>query len=333
MMRVWGVWLIFVGVIWLVIAFNMDTSVVSYRGMYGADRVENIGLIARRQNHLMVASLITLIGTLMTIFGSGRTGERASSTEVPNFQVANTPPCERDLSLDAYRLWLAAKYDIKKNEVFDSFIYDDQIFKSLDDALKHAHAQEEALLAEIEEKLIAKKEEEIRRSAALNIELERQAVNGRKFAIILVIIPIILSAGFMYRGYKKTKNDISSKEEKVFAYNEISKNWQFNKPEDWEILSVINVKDSYNENSKWCKYKAGALVKFKSPISLDSGKENFKILDNILPNSKNPYGNHSGEYEYKAREYELRDGTSLIAHSTKEGDIYVCEIAFQNKNK
>lgn len=333
MMRVWGVWLIFVGVIWLVIAFNMDTSVVSYSGMYGADRVENIGLIARRQNHLMVASLITLIGTLMTIFGGGRTGERASSTEVPNFQVTDTPPCERDLSLDTYRLWLAAKYDIKKNEVFDSFICDDQIFKALEDALKHAHDKEEDLLAEIEAKLIAKKEEEIRRSAALKIELDRQDANGKKFAIILVIIPIILSVVFMYHGFKKQKENTSSKEEKFSAYKDISRNWQFNKPADWEILSVVNVQDSYNENSKWCKYKAGALVKFKSPISLDSERENIKILDNNLPNSKNPYVAHSGEYEYKEREYELRDGTYLIAHSTKEGDIYVCEVVSQNKNK
>lgn len=205
MMRVWGVWLIVIGAIWLVIAFNMDTS-VAYGGLYGAQsRVENIGLIAQRQNHLMVASLITLIGTLMTIFGGGRTGERASSTEVPNFQVTDTPPCERDLSLDTYRLWLAAKYDIKKNEVFDSFICDDQIFKALEDALKHAHDKEEDLLAEIEAKLIAKKEEEIRRSAALKIELDRHDANGKKFGVILIIVFIIFAAAFSYSAIKKSR--------------------------------------------------------------------------------------------------------------------------------
>lgn len=208
MMRVWGVWLIAIGAIWLVIAFNMDTSVVSYGGMYGApSRVENIGLIAQRQNHLMVASLITLIGTLMTIFGGGGASERASSAEIPNAQVADSPPCKRDLSLDAYRLWLAAKYDIKKNQVFDGFVYEEKIFNSLEEALRVAHDQEEKLLAELEIKILEEKKEEAERAEFLKAELERQDKNSKKFGFIFIIILIIFATIFSYSAIKKSREN------------------------------------------------------------------------------------------------------------------------------
>jgi len=49
-MRELGCLLVAIGVVWLVIAFNLDTSVGTGSGLYLPDRIENIGLIARRQN-------------------------------------------------------------------------------------------------------------------------------------------------------------------------------------------------------------------------------------------------------------------------------------------
>lgn len=59
----WGV--LIVGLIWVIVALNMDVSVVT---QYGG-RVNNIGLMASRQNHIIIGGFIALCGVLMAIFG------------------------------------------------------------------------------------------------------------------------------------------------------------------------------------------------------------------------------------------------------------------------
>lgn len=53
------------GVFWLMLAANMDTSVST--GLGG--RVNNIGLMAQKQNYLLMAAFASLCGLLMVIFG------------------------------------------------------------------------------------------------------------------------------------------------------------------------------------------------------------------------------------------------------------------------
>lgn len=72
---------------------------------------------------------------------------------------------ERALSNDAYKLWLAAHYGIKRNELFDSFVLGERIFPELEEALAYAHSQELEAIAAAEAAAIAKAEAE---------ELERQ---------------------------------------------------------------------------------------------------------------------------------------------------------------
>ena len=58
-----------VGIIWLVVALNMDTT-VSVEGRYlGIDRVHNVGLMNQRTNHTIAASAITVVGALLGIAG------------------------------------------------------------------------------------------------------------------------------------------------------------------------------------------------------------------------------------------------------------------------
>ncbi|MBS2699822.1 zinc ribbon domain-containing protein, partial [Salmonella enterica subsp. enterica serovar 1,4,[5],12:i:-] len=64
-MREFGFLLLAVGVVWLLIAFNMDTYVFTGYG----ERVNNIGLIASKQNHLLISSVISICAILMIIFG------------------------------------------------------------------------------------------------------------------------------------------------------------------------------------------------------------------------------------------------------------------------
>ena len=55
------------GLIWAVIALNMDVTVLTERG----SRVTNLGLIASRQNHLFIGAFIVLCGLLMILLGKG----------------------------------------------------------------------------------------------------------------------------------------------------------------------------------------------------------------------------------------------------------------------
>ncbi|NHB93266.1 hypothetical protein [Photorhabdus cinerea] len=62
-MRVLGYFLLNVGIIWILVALNMDTSVSS---QYGS-KINSIRLIASQQNHLLIGAFITLYGLIMII--------------------------------------------------------------------------------------------------------------------------------------------------------------------------------------------------------------------------------------------------------------------------
>ncbi|ELY4544125.1 zinc ribbon domain-containing protein [Cronobacter sakazakii] len=65
-MKYLGWTVLLVGVLWAVVALNMDVSVETGYGT----RVNNIGLMAARQNHIIIGAFITLCGLLMAIFGN-----------------------------------------------------------------------------------------------------------------------------------------------------------------------------------------------------------------------------------------------------------------------
>ena len=47
-------------------------------------------------------------------------------------------PATRDLADDGYKLYLAEKYSIQRNDVFEKFVCADKMFPTLADALTHA---------------------------------------------------------------------------------------------------------------------------------------------------------------------------------------------------
>ena len=79
-----------------------------------------------------------------------------TAKEIPSSQkkaAEKGPP--RDLTSDAYKIWLGKKYEITRNELFDNFECDEKLFESLDDALKYA----DELEAEERQRLIEKEKE------------------------------------------------------------------------------------------------------------------------------------------------------------------------------
>ena len=70
-MRTFGIIILIVGIILGIYALSMDTSVqVNYSGnSFGLpDRVNNLGLMNDRQNYLIVAGVLSIIGTIILIF-------------------------------------------------------------------------------------------------------------------------------------------------------------------------------------------------------------------------------------------------------------------------
>jgi len=76
-MRKFGIILILIGVIWSLFALNMDVSVEtesrSISGIYiPSQRVNNIGRMDERRNHLMAGCFTILFGTILFAFGNSR---------------------------------------------------------------------------------------------------------------------------------------------------------------------------------------------------------------------------------------------------------------------
>lgn len=74
-----GVFLFILGAVWVSLAFNMDTTVLVEGKTYGegafaftspSQRVNNLGLMNDRQNHLMIAGIVLLAGIVLIGFGS-----------------------------------------------------------------------------------------------------------------------------------------------------------------------------------------------------------------------------------------------------------------------
>lgn len=77
-MKTLGYWVLAAGIVWLLVAVNMDTSVPT--GLGG--RVNNIGLIAQKQNYMLMGAFVALCGLLMAIFGKSKK-EGASTIKCP----------------------------------------------------------------------------------------------------------------------------------------------------------------------------------------------------------------------------------------------------------
>ncbi len=77
--------LILIGIAWIIFAFNFDTSVVTGGQTIGSGefavqvplmRVNNLGLMNEKQNHLIISSLVLLIGVALFIFSNKQSADK-----------------------------------------------------------------------------------------------------------------------------------------------------------------------------------------------------------------------------------------------------------------
>ena len=86
--------------------------------------------------------LIALIHSLVMEPAKTRRPNFDHTASQGNNASARDMPKTRDLSSDAYKLYLAKKYSIERNDVFEKFVCDEKLFSTLDEALIHANSLE-----------------------------------------------------------------------------------------------------------------------------------------------------------------------------------------------
>ena len=108
------------------------------------------------------------------------------------------PPCERDLKLDSYQLWLADKYNIRRNDVFQKFEVERRLFPNLEEALEYAHSRQiEDDLKKAEENYRISEERKIKKkkiekSIIVKKEIIQSFIEGDFSKILFMAIILIL---------------------------------------------------------------------------------------------------------------------------------------------
>ena len=120
---------------------------------------------------------------------------------------------ERRFTSVPYRLWLADRYQIQRNDVFERFVLQDKIFETLDAALAHAYDLENAKQERQARELSARIE-------SAGIEAEKAAVERQKDKrnnligwIVVVIFFSVMFLLFLHESSKKTAREIQEKSE------------------------------------------------------------------------------------------------------------------------
>lgn len=132
--------LILIGLVWLIIAWMMPTTVSTGYSIVGGElirptEVHNIGLQDDRRNHIMLSVACIFLGVLVLILSKAGSiqNNRASLPKL----VADAPH-PRSLSNADYKLWLIDRYGIVKSDVLGSFVCGGKEFRTADEAIEHA---------------------------------------------------------------------------------------------------------------------------------------------------------------------------------------------------
>lgn len=329
-MRTFGLILIGIGVLYLAIAFNMNVA-VSTSGTYipgygnvGGGDVANIDLISRRQNHLIVASLVTIIGVILSLFGNFDNNSEKDITEKLN-PVGQKFEGERDLASDSYRLWLGRVYGIARNDVFDRFVIGEATFATLDDAIAEAHAQECAKIQEM-----AAREERRRISQEQRKEqwrLERETAEAEwqelKPKIYVGTVLAVLAISFLIYLNRETPESRATR-----LANEAEKHR--------EMISSIEVKfdlklpdDAYNvkleENAASRAYLCngstdGTILTYMTKSSPKDVQSNLaKQLGKGIATYKVLPDKFDWEWDHNGMHYEL-----TMFNKTAPADVHLC---------
>jgi hypothetical protein len=142
-----GLVLLGLGAIVLLYGLLMDTSVQTSVG-----RVHNIGLMQERTMTVLVAGLLLVLGTILTVLGQRRSDPSPTARGASNSAGRAAPPDRFDGSADvfdqSYQLFLVKRFGIEKNNTLDKFVIGNEVFADLPSALAVADARYRQQIAE-----------------------------------------------------------------------------------------------------------------------------------------------------------------------------------------
>ena len=169
---------------------------------------------------------------------------------------------ERSFTSDAYRLWLADRYKIQRNDVFDRFVIGDRTFETLDAALAYCYDEEDKKVkkAELEQERAASEK------AALEAERQRDKWKN-KVGWALVGIVFLGFCVFAYIDNSAQKRIESS--ERLALIREVEDRFKISIPTDAEAITVNEKYTSY------CDSDQGTELQFTSNLTAQEIKDQF----------------------------------------------------------
>ena len=156
-MKIIGIIVSLVSTICLLIALNMSTTVTTRSSGFGDFRipsmtVNNLGLMQDKQNYIITSAVFLIIGVGLYLFAL-KNGESKHIGEKPlqsqsdydkrdfiKYDIVRAPnetsfSGDKELTNDAYKLYLVNKFKVTKNDVFNKYVYREKLFDSLDELL------------------------------------------------------------------------------------------------------------------------------------------------------------------------------------------------------
>lgn len=214
-MSKYGIASLIIGVFILAYANIMNTSVISSRvfDKHGnLELVHNIGLLNSRTNYSILGGIFFLAGVVLFALGRNRPLPPASLVVKDEGEPRTSEQYsgEADLQSSSYQLFLTKRYGIEKNNTLDKYIFDEQVFDSLDQALSAAHVRYhdeiKAAEKEREESDVRKRVEDDRRRTEVERKHAENAILGKRFAIIALVLSVLGVVYFQFQGYEKQRN-------------------------------------------------------------------------------------------------------------------------------
>lgn len=142
-----GFVLLIVGAFAFLVGFKMDTTVYTDYG----ERVHNIGLMNDRQNLLLFAGVLSVIGAVFFSLASKPGANGTSNAAAKMFDG------ERNLAATSYQLYLTQTFNIEKNATLEKYVAEGNVFDTLPDALEAADKLYDHLLKAKEAEISAAK--------------------------------------------------------------------------------------------------------------------------------------------------------------------------------
>jgi hypothetical protein len=239
---------------------------------------------------------------------------------------------ERSFTSDAYRLWLADRYKIQRNDIFDRFVIKDQTFESLDAALSYAYDLEAARIESArldKERLIAERAARLDAARiAAEGAAERAAADWEKNKPKIVlgsIISVAILIAFGALVYKKgLEIDTQSTKAVAELRAKIEREFGVKVPENAERVELEVVEG--DDATTWCEGAInGKMVSFSSN---SSPKEIAGSFTKQLGSGEQKYGSLFVKEENFSTIWKTKNASYVLSiiEFQPNNSVYLCVV-------